>query len=138
MERIDAPERPTLVVVETTTWDVWPGLWPTLLDEVYAVVPGQTNVMLYRDDTPTVEVGVLAVEGAQPSGRVVASTLPAGPVARAVHRGPWTQLGDTHAALLRWCQQQGLQLPRTRWEVYGHHRDDPAEQEAEICWQVRP
>jgi effector-binding domain-containing protein len=138
MERVVVAKRPTLVVVETTTWDAFPALWGKLLDEVYAVVPGKTNVMLYRDDSPTVEVGVLAPDGAQPSGRVVASALPAGPVARAVHRGPWARLGDTHAALLRWCAQQGLELTRTRWEVYGHHRDAPAEQEAEICWQLRP
>jgi effector-binding domain-containing protein len=138
MERVVVPERPTLVVVETTTWDAFPALWGKLLDGVCAVVAGKTNVMLYRDDTPTVEVGVLTPDGAQPSSRVVASALPAGPVARAVHHGPWTRLGDTHAALLRWCEEQRLELTRTRWEVYGHHRDDPGELRAEICWQVRP
>jgi effector-binding domain-containing protein len=134
MERVVVPERPTLVVVETTSWQEFPARWMKLLDEVYAVVPGKTNVMLYRDDTPTVEVGVLTPDGAQPSGRVVASALPAGPVARTVHRGPYSGLGDTYGALLAWCDEQGCELTRTRWEVYGH----PPEVEIEINWQLKP
>ena len=55
--------RPTAVIAESTTWDAYPELWPLLLDEVWrvarstdAIAPGR-NVMLYRDDTPNVEVG---------------------------------------------------------------------------------
>jgi hypothetical protein len=88
VEICDAVERPTAVVAAATTWPEFPRLWKTLLDEVYAAVDGKTNVMLYRDDVPHVEVGVLAPEGFVPQGRVIASALPGGRVARAVHRIP--------------------------------------------------
>lgn len=136
VELSDAVERPTAVVAATTTWAEFPRLWKVLLDEVYTVVDGKTNVMLYRDDVPHVEVGVLAPEGFVPRGRVVASALPAGRVARAVHRGPFTELHATHRAVLDWCAEHGHALSGVRWEVYGHHHPDPAQLETEICWAL--
>jgi effector-binding domain-containing protein len=135
MERVLAAERPTAVIVETTTWEAFPALGPRLLDEVRSVAAGR-NVMLYRDATPVVEVGVLA-SGFTPHGRVVASALPAGTVARTVHRGPYAGLGAAHRAVLEWCAGHGHVPTGMRWEVYGPHRDDPAQLETEICWQLR-
>jgi GyrI-like small molecule binding domain len=136
VELIDAVERPTAVIAAATTWDQFPRLWKVLLDEVYTVVDGRTNVMLYRDDVPHVEVGVLAPPGFVPRGRVVASSLPGGRVARAVHRGPFTELHATHRAVLGWCAEHGHALSGVRWEVYGHHDPDPARLQTEICWAL--
>src|SRR4051812_28362363 len=92
----------TAVVIQTTTWQEFPRVWRLMLDEVYAVLDARgiprngRNVMLYRDDVPTVEVGVEASEGFHPAGRVVPSVLPAGAAAMTVHRGPYDRLGDTH------------------------------------------
>lgn len=81
--------RPTVVIAQTTSWEEFRSLWPKLLDEVYTFVracpdfgPGEpgtprwTNVMLYRDQRPSVEIGVLAPAPFTPAGRVIASALP--------------------------------------------------------------
>jgi effector-binding domain-containing protein len=131
--------RLTAVVAETTTWEAFPALWRPLLDEVYAFVRPQPrlatdgrwqNVMLYRDDTPHVEVGVLVAGPFSPAGRVVQSELPAGRVATAVHRGDYTGLGLAHDAVHRHATEHGLALAGPRWEVYGH----PEDPETAVCY----
>jgi effector-binding domain-containing protein len=132
--------RPTAVVKATTTWPEFPALWPTLLDEVWAclrrggIERGCRNVMLYRDDVPHVEVGVELTQACPLTGRVVASALPAGLVAQIVHRGSYAGLGSAHRAVVEWCRGEGRLLAGPRWEVYGPHRDDPAEVWTEISW----
>jgi len=130
---VAAEARPTAVVAASTTWQEFPTLWRVLLDEVWAclraggVDSGCPNVMLYRDDVPRVEVGVELTGPCPLTGRVVASSLPAGQVAVTTHRGGYSRLGDAHRAVLDWCAAQGRQPAGPRWEVYGPHRDDPAE-----------
>jgi effector-binding domain-containing protein len=124
--------RPTAVVAATTTWREFPTLWKVLLDEVWACLHacgirgGCRNVMLYRDDVPHVEVGVELSQPCPLTARVVASVLPAGRVARAVHRGPYAGLGAAHRAVRDWCAEHGQRTAGPRWEVYGPHSDDPA------------
>jgi effector-binding domain-containing protein len=127
--------RLTAVVAETTTWAEYPNVWPRLLDEVYGVVrprpelspgDGWHNVMLYKDDTPSVEVGVLVGSAFAPEGRVVTSQLPGGRVATITHYG-YAGLGDAHAAVQRFAAEQGLALTGVRWELYGHGHEDPIE-----------
>lgn len=138
-----AKPRPTAVIAETTTWQLFPSLWPRLLDEVYASVrrpglerpiDGWHNVMLYRDSVPNVEVGVLAPPRFSPDGRVIASELPGGDVLRTVHRGDYAGLGAAHEAIVAHAAATGLQLTGIRWEVYGHWVEDPAEVETEIYY----
>jgi effector-binding domain-containing protein len=134
--------RPTAVIAAATSWQEFPVMWRQLSGEVWAclrasgIERGCPNVILYRDSTPTVEVGVLLDQPCALSGRVVFSTLPGGTVARTIHRGPFTDLGGAHDALRDWCAHQDLRLTGTRWEVYGPHHDDPALQWTEICWLV--
>jgi len=134
---------PTAVVAATTTWAEFPGVWRTLLDEVYAFVRGggatQTghNVMLYKDDVPNVEVGVQVAGPFAPAGRVTPSELPAGRVASTVHRGAYDGLGAAHAALLEWSASEGHEVTRVRWEVYGDWREDPTEMETEVVYLLR-
>ena len=98
--------RPTAVVPATTTWQKFPALWSELLDEVWACLRaggihrGCRNVMLYLDDVPNVEIGVLLDQPCPLTGRVVASTLPAGNVATTVHHGSYAELGLAHQAVL--------------------------------------
>ncbi len=134
---------PTAVVAQATTWDEFPQLWRVLLDEVYAFVRGggvkQTghNIMLYRDDVPNVEVGVQVAGPFVASGRVIPSELPAGRVASTVHRGPYDGLGAAHEAVHAWCRANGHGLTRTRWEIYGDWRSDPAELETEVSYLLQ-
>jgi hypothetical protein len=133
--------RLTAVVAETTTWDEYPAVWRQALDEVYGVVrprpelspgDGWHNVMLYKDDRPSVEVGVLVSGPFDPVGRVVASQLPGGRVATTTHRGDYAQLGRAHDAVHRFAAEQGLALSGVRWEIYGHAH----ELATEVYWLV--
>jgi hypothetical protein len=136
--------RLTAVVAETTTWPEYPTVWPRLLDEVYGVVrprpelspgDGWHNVMLYKDDRPSVEVGVLASAPFEPVGRVVSSQLPGGLVATTTHRGDYAGLAGAHDAVHRFAAEHGHALTGVRWEIYGHGDQDPIE--IEICWLLR-
>jgi effector-binding domain-containing protein len=142
--------RPTAVVRQTTTWAEFPRLWRQLLDEVYGYVrprpelasgttPGELwqNVMLYADDVPTVEVGVLVSAPFAGEGRVVASQLPGGQVARTVHRGDYAALGEAHDAVRRFAAERGLELAGPRWEIYGHGDVDPPETEISYLLAAR-
>lgn len=142
--------RPTVIVAQTTSWQEFPSVWPQLLDEVYAVIrsleehatetggePRWRNVMLYKDHLPTVEVGVLAPRSFAAGGRVIASQLPGGETAMAVHRGDYAQLGRTHDAVRRLVEAEGLELAGPRWEIYGHWREDPSELETEIYYLLQ-
>jgi effector-binding domain-containing protein len=133
--------RPTVVVPAATTWPAFPTLWKGLLDEVWeclrasGVHSGFPNVMLYLDDVPHVEVGVEIDDRQCPlTERVVRSALPAGRVARTVHRGPYGELGWAHRAVLEWCAVQGHRPLGPRWEVYGPHRADPAQLTTEVTY----
>jgi effector-binding domain-containing protein len=51
-----------------------------------------------------------------------------------VHRGPYAGLGAAHRAALDWCAARGRRPAGPRWEVYGPHRDDPAEVWTEVSY----
>jgi|HubBroStandDraft_3_1064219.scaffolds.fasta_scaffold281577_2 effector-binding domain-containing protein len=141
--------RPTAVIGQTTTWEEFPRVWRALLDEVYGFVRGRgdlatggegerwQNMMLYKDQRPDVEVGVLVSQPFEPHGRVVCSRLPGGEVATAVHRGDYGGLGATHDAVRAHVSACGCELAGPCWEVYGHWREDPGELETEVFWLLR-
>jgi AraC family transcriptional regulator len=66
----------------------------------------------------TVEAGVPLVKAATPEGEMEYCELPGGPAVFAVHGGPYDQLGDTHAAILRWMQERKLRASGPHWEWY--------------------
>jgi hypothetical protein len=43
-------------------------------------------------------------------------------------------LASAHQAVLDWCAAQGPRPAGPRWEVYGPHRDDPADVWTEVYW----
>jgi effector-binding domain-containing protein len=138
---------PTAVVAETTSWEEFPRVWRELLAEVWAFLRDSDlttgrNVMLYRDDSPRVEVGAEVSSSFVPSGRVVPSSLPAGRAAAAVARGEPSpaRLAGAHTAVRDWCAANGHTLTGIRWEVYGHWLEDqdPALFETEVYWLLQP
>jgi effector-binding domain-containing protein len=141
--------RPTAVVAQATTWTEFPKLWGPLLDQVYEFVRPRPelatgdgdelwqNVMLYKDQRPDVEVGVLVSAPIQATGPVIASALPAGEVATATHRGDYAKLGVTHDAVRDYAAAHGRELAGPRWEIYGHAGPDPSEAETEVFWLLR-
>jgi effector-binding domain-containing protein len=130
----------TAVVAATTTWQRFPTLWPELSGEVWAwlhaagIRSGCPNVMLYLDDLPRVEIGVLLDPPCPLTGRVVRSSLPAGRVARTLHTGPYSGLQAAHRAVLDWCHDEGLRTSGPRWEVYGPHTDDADRLTTEVSY----
>ena len=137
---VEVEPRPTAVVAARTNWQDFPALWGQLLGEVWeclragGIHRGCRNIMLYRDDVPNVEVGVLLDQPCPLTGRVVASALPGGTAAMSVHRGDFGGVGTAHDAVLGWCAAHGHRPNGTRWEVYGPHDDDPAKQWTEVYW----
>jgi effector-binding domain-containing protein len=134
----DAQTRPTAVVPAATTWQAFPSLWGRLLDEVWTCLRaggidrGCRNVILYLDQPPNVEVGLLLDRPCPLTDHVMASTLPAGTAAMTVHRGPCGDVRAAHDAVLSWCAEHGHQTSGTRWEIHGPHNDDPAQQWTEV------
>ncbi len=141
--------RPTAVVAQTTTWQEFPQLWGTFLGQVYEFVRPRPelatgdgeelwqNVMLYKDQRPDVEVGVLVSGPFQAEGQVVLSALPAGEVATATHRGDYAKLGVTHEAVRGHAAAHGRELAGPCWEIYGHAGPDPSQAETEVFWLLR-
>ena len=139
----------TAVIAQTTTWAEFPKLWPRLLSQVYGFVRTRPdlatgtsdelwqNVMLYKNDTPDVEVGVLVSMPFEAAGPVTASALPGGEVATATLNGDYAQLGATHGAVREFVAAQARELAGPRWEIYGHARPDPTGQETQVFWLVR-
>jgi effector-binding domain-containing protein len=146
---VQVDSRRTAVVAQTTTWADFPRLWGPLLGEVYGFVSDRPdlatgsgdelwqNVMLYRDQRPDVEVGVLVSASFEPEGRVIPSELPGGEVATAIHQGDYARLGDTHEAVRDYVAAAGRELAGPCWEVYGHGGADPSEAETEVFWLLR-
>ena len=141
--------RPTAVLAQTTTWQEFPKLWGSLLGQVYEFVRPRPelatgdddelwqNVMLYKDQRPDVEVGVLVSGPFQAEGPVMLSALPAGEVATATHRGDYAKLGVTHEAVRDYAAAHGRELAGLRWEIYGHAQPDPSQAETEVFWLLR-
>ena len=133
----------TAVIAESTTWDAFPRLWPSLLGEVWAAaranaeIDPNRNVMLYLDDVPNVEIGVEVAAPFAAIGRVVSSSLPAGRVATTTHRGAYEEIGLAHQAIIDWCDRHGLQRTGARWEIYGHATEHEADQEVEVYYLLR-
>lgn len=100
------------------------------------------HVALYWDGEINLEVGVELDPPFAGNGEVVRSATPAGPVACATHLGPYSRLGETHAAIQRWCVEQGQQLAGPSWEVYGHWEEawnrDPSKIRTDVFYLVRP
>jgi len=141
--------RPTAVVARTTTWSEFPKLWGPLLGQVYEFVRARPelatgdrderwqNVMLYKDQRPDVEVGVLVSGPFEADGPVIPSALPAGDVAIATHRGDYAKLAVTHQAVRDHVAAHGRELAGPCWEIYGHAPPDPSEAETEVVWLLR-
>ena len=86
--------------------------------------PGR-NLALYLDDEVNLEVGVEVTQPFTGNDRVVCSCTPAGLVATTAHFGPYDRLGEAHAAVRKWCSENGHALAGPFWEVYGHWDDHP-------------
>ncbi len=70
-----------------------------------------------------VEAGFPVVRPVDPSGQVLPSRLPAGPMVTALHVGPREQVTAAYAAAHAWMEENQFELVGTPWECY---LDDPS------------
>lgn len=81
------------------------------------------------------EVGVPVTKPVQPTGRVIAGSLPAAKIARTIYRGPYEGLGSAWGELMSWIQKQNLSPAGDLWECYavGPERSpDPSTWQTEL------
>jgi hypothetical protein len=130
---------PTAVIATSTTWEEFPVLWPALLAEVWQAIRAAgaragRNIMVYRDQRPTVEVGVELEGPFTAAGRVTLSSLPAGPTATTTAPGPPTREGiaAAHRSVVEWCDANGQRRNGILWEIYSHQTPDPSASYTEI------
>ena len=141
-----AAARPTLVVRRKATLREIPDVVPAACGFVWNVVrehqvPGAgRHVALYLDDQINLEVGV-ELEAPFP-GHVGSSALPSGPVATAVHYGPYTRLRAAHEAIRDWCAKHGHAPAGPNWELYGHWEEawnrDPSQIRTDVFYLLAP
>ena len=77
---------------------------------------------------------------AETNGEMQSGTLAAGPVAFAVHQGPYDSLSETHAALERWIEENGYGVGGPAWEWYvtdPGETPDPADWRTEVFWPLK-
>ena len=103
--------------------------------------PGR-HVALYWDAEINLEVGVELDTTFVSDGEVIPSATPPGLAASATHLGPYPQLQETHAAIHRWCAENGYDLAGPSWEIYGHWEDewnrDPSRIRTDVYYLVHP
>ena len=102
--------------------------------------PGR-HLALYLDTQGSVEVGAEVAEPFASNVRVQCSQLPAGRVATTVHFGPYPGLSKAHAAIRRWCAEEGHPLSGICWEIYGHWEEswnaDPSKIRTDVFHLLR-
>jgi effector-binding domain-containing protein len=117
----------------------------TLLNHPWAFIratPGVRkeghNVAIYWDEAGggIVEVGVQVVRKFDATDTVVCSATPGGTVARTAHWGPYNELGPAHAAVRRWCKENGRDFALF-WEIYGDWSDDPAKLRTDVLYLLK-
>jgi AraC family transcriptional regulator len=88
----------------------------------------------------TVDAAMPIAAPAETSGEMTAGALEAGPVAFAVHSGPYEQLGETHVAIERWMEENGYRANGAPWEWYVSdpaEHPDPKDWKTEVYWPIR-
>ncbi|HLW64573.1 MAG TPA: GyrI-like domain-containing protein [Gemmataceae bacterium] len=105
------------------------------------IVGAGRHVALYWDDVFNLEIGVELDGPFAGHGEVIASALPGGTVATAVHLGPYQQLPAAHQAIREWCQQHGHTLAGPSWEIYDHWKhewcDDPTKIRTDVFYLLK-
>jgi AraC family transcriptional regulator len=91
---------------------------------------------------PEMRMGSLVIEGGVPlaapasgdaDAGIEALTIPAGPAAVAIHRGPYERLQETYQAIESWLREEGRQAGGPPWETY---LTDPGEYPDPETWET--
>lgn len=133
--RSRVPQKELSRFVPATCGEVWSFIRAAGLPK-----PGR-HVAVYLDQQRTVEAGAEVAEPFMGNDRVQCSQLPVGRVATTAHFGPYSCLGEAHAAIRHWCASQGLALSAASWEIYGHWEEswntDPSKIITEVFYLLQ-
>jgi len=126
-----------------------PSAWQEPLDKVWQYIRSQPglwttghNVFLYHrpsgpDALLECEFGVEVTRPFETAGEVCFTQTPAGEAAVAIHRGPYTGLRQTHAAIQSFLASGDRQFAGISWEIYGDPTPNPADTETAIVYLLR-
>jgi effector-binding domain-containing protein len=100
------------------------------------------NVFLYHHvDRPEagmpIDFGVEVTRRFEPEGEMRCVETPAGEAAVLVHRGAYSGLARSHAALQAWCAANGRTIGAHSLEIYGDWTEDPRALETTIQYLLR-
>jgi effector-binding domain-containing protein len=145
IEKRVEPERHTAVAKGKASFEELKTEIQRLIDLVYDSIKdidvGQTgqNIVLYGEhlDEMEIEVGVEVPAPIQSQGPVVASSLPAGTVAKTTHVGPYSDVHKAHLAIKEWSDENGRHLAGPNWEIYGDWNDDESKLETDVYYLLR-
>ena len=140
------PER--LLAAVSTELDIAsvPARFAEFLNQVYSTARAEgialdgLNVFVYRDSGPdraAIDFGVGVNAPFEARGAMKCTVTPAGLVAHTTHRGEYRGLRNAHAAVKKWCADNGHALAGPRWEAYGHWTEDASNLETEVCYLLR-
>jgi AraC family transcriptional regulator len=122
----DVKKQTTLVIKKTVKRDeIGPAL-AEILPQVFGFIgannikPDSAPMAKYSvaGDKFEMEGGLIVPKGTKGSGEIVASELPAGKAAFAVHVGAYDKLPDTYKAMAGWLKSKGLKPSNIGWEIY--------------------
>jgi effector-binding domain-containing protein len=141
-------EQPTAVLREQVAMSELPEFFQRAFEEVMAAVQAQNIPCVgppfgkyygMPGETVDLEAGFPVAAAVAPTGDVVPSTLPGGPVVEAVHVGPYDTLEQTYGELESWMEEQDLRGADVMWESYlsdPEAEPDPATWRTLICVPV--
>lgn len=123
---VDLQAQPTGAVKGHVTIEALPEFLGAAFGEVIAVLdqqglhPTGAPYGKYRptDDGFDVEVGFPSSDVVKPEGRVEASELPGGRVARTMHVGAYGDVGAAYEAAMSWLVDEGCVAAGEPWECY--------------------
>lgn len=136
-------ERATAVVHDVVPMPDLPAFFAQTLPAV-AAAAGEQGVALAgppfalyhgmpKPEGVDVEAGFPVAAAIHDAGTVVASHLPGGPTATAVHVGPYERLTDTYAVVCEQIVSAGLRPSEHMWEEY---LSDPASEPDPETWRT--
>jgi effector-binding domain-containing protein len=94
----------------------------------------------FREEDIDVELCVPIERKLQGGVGMSGGELPGGPVAYALHQGPYDEIAAAYQALAGWIQQQGHETagpPREVYLVGPESARDPADYRTELVWPIR-
>jgi effector-binding domain-containing protein len=91
-------------------------------------------------DTMDLEAGMPVATPILPEGDVMPGSLPAGPVAHAIHMGSYEQLESVYRAVASWIERSGRRASGGPWETYTTDpitEPDPERWRTDVHWPLQ-